>query len=147
MIRAKNVKKLIDNFERVLPYAQYEYSLDMNETSVSSEYAGHHCGTSHCHAGWYLLAKKWDLKSRFLESHRSYQGGVVEMEKDLRCNNIRDWAKKNPLLWGNNYGGNMFIEKRAFGDNCKTLEDIVVHWIGVYANVLAEEEWDSDRND
>ena len=140
MIRAKNIEKLINNFERVLPFAQHETALDMDVGSVSNRRRRHQCGTIHCHAGWYLLAKEWDLKSKYLKRGKSFAFGVLQMENDLECEDISTFMSENPSIWGNKRGSMMFLFNVAFGTDCLTLDDIVVHWLGVYANLLAMED-------
>jgi hypothetical protein len=63
-------------------------------------------------------------------------------EKDLGC-----WAKDNPKLWGNKYGGDMFVFDIAFIDDTKayiddlakqlTHRDIINHWKQVLVNIEA----------
>ena len=156
MITAKKVAKLIKTFERVLPYARHEKAFLMGEAGVSidpkkvdkdelalNEWEEHHCGTTHCHAGWYLLAKRWDLKSKFLPGEPygnlwCYEDGITEMENDLGCS-VSYWAEKNAKIWGNPHGGKVFFSSQAFGDDCTTLDDVVGHWRGVHKRLLDKE--------
>ncbi len=58
--------------------------------------------------------------------------------KDLEC-----WAKANPKLWGNIFGGNMFMFAVAFTDDTDDLfkqithRDIINHWKQVLVNIQA----------
>ena len=149
MITAKRVEKLINNFEKILPFAKHEAALNMSTGKVSSKRLSHKCGTTHCHAGWYLLAKEWDLKSEYLNDGKQtgFAVGIGLMEKDLgllQKKSLKRWASENPELWGNEVGSAMFFHTAAFGRDCRTLEDIVVHWIGVWLNLLEKEAHEDD---
>ena len=162
MITAAKVEKLIKTFERVLPHARETDSFSMSESYVSvnleeiDEYdieaydlQEHRCGTTHCHAGWYLLGKVWDLKSKFLPEYKfsdalSFEDGVEEMEDDLGCD-VALWAGDNPELWGNSHGEKMFYSERAFGDDCTTLDEVVNHWKGVHKRLLQKEKGITDN--
>ncbi len=58
--------------------------------------------------------------------------------KDLEC-----WSKANPELWGNIFGGNMFMFPVAFTDDTDDLfkqithRDIINHWKQVLVNIQA----------
>ena len=153
MITPEKIDIVIKNFERVLPYAESPDSLDMGEHRVSLRSHEktdvpiiHKCGTVHCHAGWYLLAKIWDLKSDFIGSGEKhlYEDGAYLMAKDLGLKKIRKlegWAAKHPEIWGNDMGDFMFSSEESLGYP-DTLADIVDHWRGVrrrLANSLKEE--------
>lgn len=185
MITSQKVYKLIKTFERVLPHAGHEGALNMREGSVSidrtnidrtniDKYVGgaksHYCGTVHCHAGWYLLGKKWNLHSQFLTHYNifkkalgiqrpySYSDGAEEMAKDLGFNEreeLEDWAENNPSIWGNEFGINMFFEECAFTGRifnyCETdtptitLKDIIKHWKGVHDRLEKLEKESQDE--
>ncbi len=144
MITSKKVRKLVKTFERMLPHAVSEASLDMCETKVSHHHnltsdrnVLHKCGTVHCHAGWYLLAKMWDGKSDYMSEDRMhyYNEGIVLMVEDLgfyEDRGLKCWARDNPDLWGNDEGTGMFVHSTAFASvgkrRARTLKDIVDHW-------------------
>ena len=141
MITSEKVRNLVKTFERILPYAEHDGALDMGTGGVScrtnSFFSGHKCGTVHCHAGWYLLAKMWDGKSNHLRGgNRSYLDGVALMMEDMGVSDseygLVDWASQNPDLWGNDYARSMFCENEAFTpgnkERAETLKDIVDHW-------------------
>ncbi len=51
---------------------------------------------------------------------------------------LEDWAKENPKIWGNIFGGNMFKLTMAFtNDEYKQLthRDIINHWKQVLVNL------------
>jgi hypothetical protein len=53
---------------------------------------------------------------------------------------LRRWAKDNPKLWGNKFGGGMFDLAEAFTDDSdKGLKhkDIINHWKQVLVNIEA----------
>ena len=132
VITSDKVFKLVKNFERVLPYAQHDRALDMGEFRVSDAFSSHSCGTTHCHAGWYLLAKEWDLKSKALSRRTDYEDGVSMMAKDLGFEtegDLRWWATQNHKVWGNGHGDSIFCSSLAFNYTGKlTLQKIVDHW-------------------
>lgn len=146
MITSGKIFKVVKKFERVLPFAEHENALNMQKGRVSDRNDGHQCGTIHCHAGWYLLAKKWDLKSHYLDDGSgivSYLGGVVTMCRDLGFDTENDlllWAKWNPEIWGNEYGERMFCSSLAFNyEEGLTLQKIVDHWGEVGMRLLIAE--------
>lgn len=146
MITAERVGVLIKNFERILPHAKSDEHLDMKEWLVSSRFHGHQCGTTHCHAGWYLLAKEWDFKSDYLEEPDGtgwrYGSGELALAKDLGFKSAFDlttWADRYPKIWGNREGARMFDSTSAFGVNIFSLKDIIDHWRGVQERLRAVE--------
>ena len=108
-------------------------------------YSRHECGTVHCVAGWYLLAKRWNGKDRFLKGQNNYnfEDGARLMAWDAGFNTIKkmlNWADDNPKIWGNVYGENMFTGQSAY--DCHPLYEIDLckianHFDGV-ADRLAE---------
>ena len=61
---------------------------------------------------------------RFDES--PFDLGAEQMAKDLGFSNhavLEDWARDNPDLWGNSYGGDMFKDEYAFIEDCDDYED------------------------
>lgn len=149
MITSDKIFKLVETFERVLPCAKHEGALNMSKCDVSDRSDNRQCGTTHCHAGWYALAKEWDLKSPYLseEITLNYWKGKSIMEKDLGFFkgvipgfDCQRWAKNNPKIWGNGYGEKMFSESKAFNyEGELTLQKIVDHWREVGIRLKAQE--------
>ena len=143
MITSDKIFKLVETFERVLPYAKHACALRMTEAVVSNKHAEYRCGTTHCHAGWYALADKWDLKSPYLKRYYSYSDGGNAMARDLGLlgvGHLIKWAEDNPEIWGNKYAYNMFVFADAFNYKGKlTLQKIVDHWGEVGMRLLLEE--------
>ena len=169
MITSERVFKLVETFESILPYASKEDSLNMREAGISDRDPQRvkNCGTIHCHAGWYYLAKKWDRKSEFIDNEDSernpytgksrqvdYRSGIKMMAKDvgdMRSEQLKQWASVNPALWGNCWGYWMFTYEAAFGDkkgetpSPLTLSHIVKHWEKVGYR-LREKEQEATRS-
>ena len=153
MITSEKIDQVVRTFERVLPFAQHEDALDMEETDVSrrAEYyeadddEEHFCGTTHCHGGWYSLAKHWDLKSKFLGGRalHDFLSGGRAMAEDLGFKSmyhLRYWAEENPKIWGNDKGALLFDDNKAFNYEGKlTLAKIVDHWRGVSKRLKEKE--------
>ena len=138
MITSKKVFEFVEILETILPYAQHDGALDMREICVSEnpEFTGrpHQCGTIHCHAGWFCLAKLWDGESEYLPGECVYhRRGIDLIWLHFRPYRISSLMDKNPHIWGNRYGGDMYRDKQAFvskerPDGAETLQDIVDHW-------------------
>lgn len=150
-VKSENVLKVIRNLESVLPRASRDSQLDMDEYIV---YGGpdHPCGTVHCHGGWYAIATCEIKESK---QFVSYTAGAHQMAKDLEVgiytNDVEDWAKNNPEIWGNNNGKFILSCKTAFisperPKGANNLKDIVDHWKDVY-NRLVELENKAKRED
>ena len=149
MITSKKVFEFVEIFERILPYAQHDGALDMGEDCVSEtpEFDGrsHKCGTIHCHAGWFCLAKQWDGESEYLPGeYVYYQRGSDLIWLHFGPYGIPGLMDKNPHIWGNRYGADMYRDKRAFiskerPDGAETLQDIVDHWGEVGIRLLIQE--------
>ena len=156
MITSEKIFRLVEAFERMLPHAKGRRSLDMFQGWVShdsGEYEGKHkCGTVHCHAGWYLLAKEWDGESATLaRGYGDYDDGRELMKADLGASPGR-WASLRPEIWGNDFGGRMFFCERAFispdrPDGAETLQDIVDHWGEVGMRLLLDELYRKGEDD
>ena len=161
MITSKKVFKVADTLAKMVPHAnRRKRGLHMGESRVYETIWNmdrkievlHPCGTIHCHAGWYYLAKHWDKDNDRLVSRRhdtgklkleviSYRHGAERMAKDLGFNcqtALENWARENPRVWGNEHGGLLFTICDAFDKDAKadddkplTLADIVEHWRGV----------------
>lgn len=139
MITSEKIFDMAATLKTILPYAKHEGALNMMEHIVSdnSNLEDYECGTTHCHAGWYYLAKRWDRKSRFIadQSYIHYGHGSIIMAQDLGFKDIselREWAKNNPKIWGNSKGAYMFSAVGAFNYEGKlTVEKIYNHWMAV----------------
>jgi len=111
--------------------------IDMMATRVESNELNV-CGTPHCHAGWYVAGSRVDY-----DGDQDYEGGSLKIATDLGFEDehkLMNWADKNPEIWGNKDGGEMFSGSGAFGpefedDEKLTLEIIGNYWIDV-ANAL-----------
>jgi hypothetical protein len=68
--------------------------------------------------------------------------GFVDM------NDLRDWAKDNPKLWGNKFGSKMFMFAMAFTGDIADLSkglthrDIINHWKQVLVNLGTIKEYE-----
>lgn len=88
-----------------------------------------HCGTIACHGGWWAVANK--IKTN------DYADGAKHMAQTLGFEDVtalKVWAHRNPQIWGNYHGGDMFQSRLAFGVEPYeeiTLKDIGNHWLGV----------------
>ena len=76
---SQQIQTVIDNFEKVLPQATLENHLDMKEEQVRN--GSYDCGTVHCHAGWYAVAKK-DYFDKYDHNTIGYQDGISLICKD-----------------------------------------------------------------
>lgn len=143
MIKAKDVLKVIKNFKRIPFYARGPLSLNMNNCGV---YMSGICGTPHCHGGWYVHAKHKVFEN--ITKGLGYSQGAKMMAKDLGFESVQEltnWAKANPIIWGNIYGHLMFSTNCAFSspskpDGAKSLNDIIKHWKEVYARIVEIEK-------
>lgn len=128
----KQWQKVIDNFYSILPFTfDSSCHLDMTETRVN-DYS-HKCGTIHCVGGWYLIAVK---KEELFDPHpiENFQVGATFLARDLGFryyDQLEDWARKNPVLWGNVWGGLLFNEADAYDHGngpAKSITDIISHF-------------------
>ncbi len=131
------VQHIIDNFNTIIHLAKDDYSLDMME--------GHACGTTHCHGGWYWVAKNGDHGIEDDESTdgMAFEDGADMLARDLGFKDyvhLEDWAKYNPEIWGNYDGSAMFVDEKAFTSKdpnsrrhktIYNLQDIIDHWCEV----------------
>lgn len=143
MITSDKVKKVIDNFYKVLPGALREENLNMGKGST--------CGSIHCHAGWYLVATQ-PIRAFFGVSSTAYWKGAMRLFKDLGFNSKEEawfWLRLNPVIWGNEGGTLMFSSSYAFYHPEKrrrgalTLKDIIDHWTEVYERLKIKEQQES----
>lgn len=141
----KQVQKVIDNLTKMLPLSKKidrknknfdDYlSVNMYEPSIVDVRKGDKeciktaCGTPMCHGGWYLIASIPKKNSALMSG---YKDGAEIMAKHLGFENhmeLEDWAGKNPKIWGNSYGANMFSGEEAFTyAGSLTLSKIITHW-------------------
>jgi len=137
-IESGKIRKMVRTLEKALPYASHAGALVMREIRI--EDARHGCGSSHCHAGWYLIARHIDggLPSDGRLWNTSYSLGIDAMADDLGAVSSRElvsWAADNPAVWGNPYGRRMFDWEGAFTpggkERAETLKDICDHWLEV----------------
>jgi hypothetical protein len=119
---------VIDNFEKVLPYANKRKDhLDMMECNVNIFNAIHECGSVHCVGGWYAIA------TLDLTTPRDFIDGARRMAKDLGFHDeldMGDFAAANKDIWGNDYGGCMFSTAKAYG-GASNLNEVIEHFKGV----------------
>ncbi|CAC9635195.1 hypothetical protein [uncultured Gammaproteobacteria bacterium] len=119
------------------------------------------CDTPGCHAGLISIVAKelpelqeiyeriffshWNLKY----SHYEYSIWADTLAEFLGIKNmhyLRDWAAKNPKLWGNKFGRDMFHSSVAFTDDTNNLfkeinhRDIIEHWKQVAVNIEKDEK-------
>lgn len=111
-----------------------DMELDMTEGDVQS--ASHPCGTTHCHAGAYLIGaieiEKWE--------YYDYGEGADLMALNLGFDNWRllaYWAKQNPNIWDNHFGDFMFCDAVAF-DDAENVSEIAAWWRAVGDRIKAD---------
>ena len=170
MITSENIFKLVKTFERLYLLKNNPLLLDMAEFWVhgcnfATKEAYHECGTIHCHAGWYYIAKRVSddgeiVHDDFVAKYGcsvEYQEGVSEMAEDLgyeyrpghiytRGGPITTYFKERPDLWGNEFGIDMFCHDKAFGEGQISMKKIIEHWGNVGLRVLTEELYREDKN-
>ncbi len=114
------------------------------------------CGTPGCHAGLISIVAKelpelqdiyeclYFLQCNIRGSRYEYgiwADALAEFLGFVDMNDLRDWAGKNPKLWGNKRGYDMFSSWQAFtNDEYKKLthRDIINHWKKVLKNIENE---------
>ena len=119
--------------------------------------SGYPCGTIACHAGWYLLAKLHEADdvgwaededhplslTNKAGSYRGFSEGLRLLMQDLgygEHGDLKDWAERNPELWGNRNGDGMFSNPLAFKSDAEwyiTVKDIAEHWLAVADRIEA----------
>ena len=85
-----------------------EVNLDMMSTEWNEKNI---CGTPACFAGMYMALKKRKNKGN------SYRDGTNLIAKACGFHHygeFREWAYKNPTLWGNYHGYQIFLSAEAF---------------------------------
>lgn len=119
---ANQIRKAIEEYPNM--------KLDMHEGRVKS--LDHACGTTHCHAGIFLLGED-NFQMHEINGFWDYTQGIQLMTERLgfaHKDDLRDWAKNNPELWGNENGYWMFSEVDAF-NYAKSVSEIADWWSDV----------------
>jgi hypothetical protein len=118
------------------------------------------CGTPGCHAGLISIVAKDlpGLEETYLKVFKGYFKVYKDIKQDFYLYSIwadalaeflgfkgeKDleiWAAKNPKLWGNTFGRDMFISAEAFANGLfkkLTHRDIINHWKQVLVNIENE---------
>jgi len=134
------VRCVADVFERSVQLWP-EGKVSMMEGSVDCRH--HDCGTTHCHAGWYVATKMTECPDAKIirdlkEQDRTidYSDGVDLITADLGFKTPTDllsWANEYPEIWGNGAGYLMFNSVTAFGlpSAQLTRQYIAQHWMVV----------------
>lgn len=142
---SKSVRKIVALLTSILPMAISEEHLDMNQGFICTT-EDHICGTTNCHGGWYAISKglhyrrerRFLRKDRIIPTGADFSDGIRQMTKDLGFSTVGDpllrWVTTHPDIWGNCYGGRMFLHPSAFyhpvsrplGAQC--LQHIIDHW-------------------
>lgn len=151
------VQKVIDTFKLVLPMIKKDAQLHMQESHVNT--AGHTCGTTHCHGGWYAIGYLGLKKQGFLQGilfpqqQVNFQDGTRFMCEDLGIgtdyyHNVSIWANANPIIWGNSTGAQMFSSPYAFYSKdrpygAKSVQHIIDHWTEVRDRLITLEQIES----
>lgn len=156
MITAKKIRKAMKRLKKVEP-ASAHVNMDAATIFMGSSLNGdfvEECGTVACHAGFYALAKKRN-KSGYnwsegyfigrLGYRVEYTEGADLLAEDLgmrHAEHLRTWAHKNPKVWGNEYGLNMFHSQLAFGERVMLfkLRTVIDHWLAVADRLQKVEE-------
>ena len=156
MITAEKLQKVIHTLEQFTD--EGVFTLELRSGSIRRDSSGQIFA---CLAGIYTLARcngEWaELEYGEAEWHFRPEGeayrweeGADEMSHDLGFlysknyeyadyTHLERWARDNPELWGNKYGGEMFSESRAYGVDSVTLSDVLNHLRSV-ADRLAQRE-------
>lgn len=128
---SKQFKKVIANFDKVLPMATKRGHLDMRKGDIPED-KEHICKTPMCHGGFYAVANNIFFSSDY--GYYDYEDGAELIAEHLGFVDswrLRKWAECSPEVWGNEYGNDMFFYIKAF-DNVKTLRGIRNHWAKVH---------------
>ena len=171
-MKAKKILKVIENLERMLPYAQNNGSLDMSCGTVSTEKGKNLCGTTQCHGGWYAIAAlsykkrkegvEYDDGANKMAKHLGFKESVSKRQTDVyekgqmieASDKLCSWANKNPEIWGNTdgnimfscYGRMAFYHETKRPDGALTLQHIVDHWKEVYERLWKMENPNKEFN-
>ncbi len=129
-----------------------DWDIDMNSEEKPM------CDTPGCHAGLIsIVAKELPELQEIYERITLSKWGSSRYRYEVWSNaltvflgfmdrrHLRDWAENNPKLWGNKFGGDMFVFEIAFIDDTKayiddlakqlTHRDIINHWKQVLTNI------------
>ena len=144
-LKSKNLQKLIDLLEGILPIAEKrDDHLDMMVGEVQDY--GYQCGTIHCFAGWAQVAIMQKEKKINDGLFYDYHSGRRYIHKILELSSFESWAQDNPVLWGNDMGCYIFEEEssfksqtRPFGAN--NLRDIIDHLKEVKGRLVKRESY------
>jgi hypothetical protein len=135
----KQVDFVIKKLESVREQASEEGAFNINEGRVYNEIGNYECGTVHCVAGWYAFAnlRRKEIKDRFKKGFVTFKDGVELMTEDLGFNigcSLKDWAKDNPKIWGNEEGFEMFAKMSAY--NKPGFDGVISQWELVKQNLI-----------
>ncbi len=117
------------------------------------------CDTPGCHAGLVsIVAQELPELQEIYENHFYFMSETEIFYKyDVwahtladflgfeKRRDLEDWAKENPKIWGNIFGGNMFKLTMAFTDYLPkqlTHRDLINHWKQVLVNLDTMTEYD-----
>jgi hypothetical protein len=122
------------------------------------------CGTPGCHAGLISIVAQDlpELQDIYMPLYLSESGrrgkrgnqyffyvwadALAEFLGFKGEEDLETWAEKNPRLWGNKFGGDMFLSQSAFANGLYkklTHRDIINHW----KQVLKKVEEEGVKND
>ena len=168
MITSKKVFEMLAVFD-VLPESAFEEdAFDMGQPSVCNYFQGyfklekaHECGTVHCFAGWFLVAKHFnDIKNgkffrgKYSERFVYYTSGMGEiMEHFLSDQHLNPYVGlfPNVEIWGNRKNGHLFTSPEAYTpknkDFAESLQDVLDHWCEVGLRLYIQELYDGGKND
>jgi hypothetical protein len=122
----KGLEQLIQDLKEIETLACRKGAFDMDEPRVlcnKDDYYGYNscdvyeCNTVHCFAGWIMAHHINKKNSEFKDNFYNYCTGIEIICKMLGYNDFNqllDWADKNPAIWGNTNGRNMFTTYSAF---------------------------------
>ena len=110
------------------------------------------CETILCHGGWLaamLESKRETAPTSYLCAYTPFfYIGAARAAKFLGfagvyAAELETWAREHPELWGNEFGGSMFCDARAFGvhrPSILKLSDIANHYAAVGKRCLEASE-------
>lgn len=151
----QQVQEVIDNLSKILPQAHSNESLDMMEVSVRN--GSYDCGTVHCHAGWYAVARLDYFFKHGFKGSVNYTDGIDLLCKDLGFRNkfkLAEWLGHidGVRAWGNDQSLFLFKKKSAFyhpvkrPEGAKNLQHIIDHWIEVKERLVQMENLKPHKN-
>jgi hypothetical protein len=139
----EQVEFVIGRLQLVREQANKEGAFNMNENRVYSKKYGYDCGTTHCIAGWYVVANmnRQVIKNKIKNGFVDYEHGADLMAKDLGFDNVyalKYWTKDNSKIWGNEDGWFMFGNASAYDD--KGFDGVIAQWQLVKQNLIELEK-------